>query len=96
MALLLSVTAPVWAIARPFNEAPLLKTMEVSARMFPLKAVVVSMVADETTRHQILHGSPPVIDEPGEVISDEADLNIQTPEEPVRVKFPVRVKAGEQ
>ena len=65
--------------------------MLVSARIFPMNAVVVSRVADETTLHHTLHGSPPVTDEPGDVMSVDADLKIQTPD-PVRVRFPVSVK----
>jgi hypothetical protein len=95
MTLLSNVTAPVWAKARPFKVAPVSKPMEVSARMVPSNEVVVSRVADETTLHHTLHGSPPVTDEPGDVMRDDADLNIQTPD-PERVRFPVSVKAPAQ
>ena len=91
--LLCSVTAPVCARARPFKSAPVFRVMLVSARIFPLNEVVVSRVADEATLHHTLHGSPPVTDEPGDVISvDNTDLKIQTPD-PLSVKFPVSMKA---
>jgi hypothetical protein len=69
--------------------------MEVSARIFPMNEVVVSRVAELATLHHTLHGSPPVTDEPGEVMSVDADLKIQTPD-PLSVKFPLNVKAVAQ
>jgi hypothetical protein len=86
-----NVTAPVCANARPFNVAPVFNVIEVSARILPMKLVVVSRVAELPILHQTLHGSPPVTDEPGEVISVDAVLNIHTPD-PVKFKLPVKVK----
>ena len=82
------VTAPVWAIARPFNDAPFFREMDVSARMFPTNEVVVSSVAELGTSHHTLQGSSPVTDEPGDVMSVDPDLKIQTPE-PLRTRFPL-------
>jgi hypothetical protein len=90
-----SVTAPVWARRRPFIDAPVLRLIEARARMLPLKLVPTSSVADEPTRHQTLQGSPPVTEEPGEVMSVSEDLKIQTPE-PLRVRFPVSENATAQ
>jgi hypothetical protein len=69
--------------------------MDVSARIFPMNEVIVSRVAELTTLHHTLHGSPPVTDEPGDVMSVAADLKIQTPD-PLRVEFPVSRKASAQ
>jgi hypothetical protein len=66
--------------------------MEVSARIFPKNEVVVSRVADVSALHHTLHGSPPVTDDAGDVMIVAADLKIQTPDDPVRVRFPVNVK----
>jgi hypothetical protein len=93
--LLSSVTAPVCAIARPFKVAPVCRLIDVRARMLPMKLVPVPRVADETTLHHTLHGSPPVTDEFAAVVRVAADLNIQTPE-PLSVRFPVRRKAPAQ
>jgi len=83
-------------MARPFRFAPPFKVMAVDARMFPSKDVVVSRVAEETALHQMLQGSPPVTDEPGNVMISAADLKIQTPDVPVRVRLPVSLKAPAQ
>jgi hypothetical protein len=60
-----------------------------------MNEVVVSRVAELTTLHHTLHGSPPVTDEPGDVMRVAADLKIQTPE-PLRARFPVSRKASAQ
>ena len=60
--------------------------------IFPINDVVVSRVAALPILHHTLHGSPPVTDEPGEVISVDTVLKIQTPDVPVRVKFLVSKK----
>src|SRR5680860_155681 len=86
-----NVTAPVCTKARPFKVAPVFNAIDVSARIFPIKLVVVSRVAELPILHHTLHGSPPVTDEPGDVISVDAVLKIQTPD-PVRVKSPVNEK----
>lgn len=87
-----SVTAPVCAKARPFNLAPVFKAIDVLARIFPMNEVFVPRVPDETSLHHTLHESPPVTDEPADVVSVDADLKIQTPD-PLRVRFPVSKKA---
>jgi hypothetical protein len=54
----------------------------------------VPRVPDATSLHHTLQGSPPVTDEPEEVVSPEASaaaLKIQTPD-PLRVRFPVSRK----
>ena len=76
----------------PFRTAPVFKALiPFWAIIVPINEVVVPRVAELPTRHQTLHGSPPVTDEPGDVISVDTDLKIQTPE-PVKVKFPLRLK----
>ena len=95
MALVSSITAPVCAKARPFKVAPVFNVMLVRARIFPMNEVVVPRVPDETSLHHTLHGSPPVTDEPDDVVSVDADLKIQTPD-PLRVRFPVSKKASAQ
>ena len=90
-----NVTAPVYAKARPFKVAPLFKVMDASARIFPKNEVVVSRVADVSALHHTLHGSPPVTDEPDDVMTVSADLKIQTPD-PLRVSVPDNLKASAQ
>ena len=87
-----NVTAPFCARARPFKFAPLVSVMDAKARIFPLNSEAVPSVAELPTLHHTLHGSPPVTDEPDDVISVESDLKIQTPDDPVRVRFPVSAK----
>ena len=65
--------------------------MSVSAKIFPMNEVVVSSVAELPTLHHTLQGSPPVTDEPGDVIRVDTVLKIQTPD-PVRFRFPDNVK----
>jgi hypothetical protein len=89
-------TSPVCARARPFNLAPVSRLMDVSARIFPMNLVVVWRVAELTTLHHTLHGSPPVTDEPDDVLSSDADLKIQTPDDPLSVRFPDSPKAPAQ
>ena len=50
-----NVTAPLRAYRLPLDIAPVVRVMEVSARMFPLKLVVVPMVAELPTCQKILH-----------------------------------------
>jgi hypothetical protein len=93
--LLSIVTAPVCARARPFKVAPLFRVMLVRARIFPMNEVLVSRVAELPILHHTLHGSPPVTDEPGDVMSVDADLKIQTPD-PLSTRFPVSLKSSAQ
>jgi hypothetical protein len=86
-----NVTAPVCAKALPFKVAPVSKVTDVSAKILPMRLVVVPRVAELPTLHHTLHGSLPVTDEPVDVVSDDAALKIQTPD-PERVKFPVSKK----
>jgi hypothetical protein len=60
-----------------------------------MNEVFVPRVAELTTLHHTLQGSPPVTFEPDDVMSVEADLKIQTPD-PLRVRFPVSMKAPAQ
>lgn len=90
-----NVTAPVCARALPFKLAPVCKVMDVDARIFPINAVPVPRVPDETSLHHTLHASPPVTDELADVVRVAADLKIHTPV-PLSVRFPVRRKASAQ
>jgi len=95
MVLSSSVTvAAVSAKTRPFKVAPVSKAV-VSATLLaiivPIKAVVVPSVAALPTLHHTLQGSPPVTDEPGDVMRVDTVLKIHTPE-PVRVRFPLSEK----
>jgi hypothetical protein len=91
MALESSVTAPVCARARPFKSAPVFRVMETDARMFPMNEVFVPIVAELPTFHHTLQGSPPVTDEPDDVVRVVAVSKIQTPD-PTRFRFPVSEK----
>src|SRR5450759_2328087 len=91
ISLVSNVTAPVCTRARPFKVAPVFILMDVSAKIFPMNEVVVSSVAKLPILHHTLQGSPPVTDEPGDVMSDDAVLKIQTPD-PTRFRFPVSEK----
>jgi hypothetical protein len=73
-------TAPFRANARPAKVAPVFIVIDARARIFPLNEVVVSRVVDVSDLHHILHGSPPVIDDPGAVTIVDSDRNIQTPD----------------
>ncbi len=88
-----SVTVPADnARTRPFKVAPVLRAVvPFWATMVPINDVVVPRVAELPILHQRLHGSPPVTDEPDDVMSVDTVLKIQTPD-PVRVRFPDRVK----
>ena len=59
--------------------------------MFPINDEFVSSVAELGTSHHTLQGSLPVTDEPGDVMSVDADLKIHTPE-PLRIRFPLSPK----
>ena len=83
------VTAPVCAMARPFKVAPVAIVMDVDARIFPIKDVFVPRVAELTTLHHTLHGSPPTILAVPEVMRSDDDLKIHTPD-PLRVSVPVK------
>lgn len=89
------VTA-AWAKARPFRVAPVCRARLVPARRLPSIVLLLPRILPaETMRHQILQGSPPVTVELAAVVMVEADLNIQTPE-PLKVRFPVNMKASAQ
>src|SRR6202035_4811307 len=94
MVLAFSVTVPAdSAKTRPFKVAPVFKAVvPFCAIIVPINDVVVSRVAELPILHQTLQGSPPVTDEPGDVIIVDTVLKIQTPEDPVRVRFPLNVK----
>ena len=95
MALESNVTEPVCAKARPSKLAPVCRLMDVEARIFPINEVFVPRVADETTLHHTLHGSPPTTLAVPEVMRVLADLKIQTPD-PLRVSVPDNSKASAQ
>jgi len=71
-----NVTEAVCARARPSKLAPVCSSMSVDARIFPMNVVYVPIVAELTSRHHVLHGSPSVIDEWDDVMSVAADLKI--------------------
>jgi len=75
-----SKVAPVFIALTPFCDITV-----------PINEVVVSRVVELPIRHHTLQGSPPVTDEPGEVMSVDTVLKIQTPE-PTRVRFPLSEK----
>jgi hypothetical protein len=93
MVLAFNVTVPAaCAKTRPFKIAPAFRAVvPLSAKILPINDVVVPRVAELPIRHHTLQGSPPVTDEPDDVISVDTVLKIQTPE-PVRVRFPLSVK----
>ena len=77
---------------RPFKVAPVFIALTpLSANIFPLNAVVVSSVTELPTLHKTLQASPPVIDEPGDVIRVDTVLKIWTPF-PVSYRFPLSEK----
>lgn len=77
---------------RPFNLAPVFMALApFCEKTFPMNEVDVSRVVELPIRHHTLHGSPPVTDEPGDVMSVDTVLKIQTPD-PVRVRFLVSRK----
>lgn len=61
MVLVSIVTAPFRANARPSIEAPVVRVMEVNARMFPLKTVPVPRVAELPTCQKTLHALAPLM-----------------------------------
>jgi hypothetical protein len=77
---------------RPFKVAPVSRAVTpFCAIIVPINEVVVPSVAELPILHHTLQGSPPVTDEPDEVIIVDTVLKIQTPD-PVRVRFPLKVK----
>jgi hypothetical protein len=85
------VTAPVCANTRPVKFAAVFMEIDVSAKTFPMNEVPVPRVAELPILHHTLQGSPPVTDEPGDVIRVVTVLKIQTPD-PTRDRFPVNEK----
>jgi hypothetical protein len=57
-----------------------------------MNEVDVPRVVELPIRHHTLHGSPPVTDEPDDVMRVETVLKIQTPVDPTRFRVPVRKK----
>lgn len=81
MLLVSSVTAPLRANARPDTPAPVFSVMLVSARILPLNAVVVPIVALDPICQYTLHGEPPLMittDEPLAVVSALPILKTKT------------------
>ena len=92
-----NVTAPVCAKARPFKLALVAILIEVRARILPVNTVLVPIVAELTTLHQTLQGSPPTTEASPEVVKADADLKIQTsPVDPFSVSVPVKLKSSAQ
>jgi len=84
------------AKALPFKVAPVCIAMLVPDRMLPSRLLFEPIILPaETSLHQMLHGSPPVTEEPAAVVSVAADLKIQTPD-PLSVRFPVIKNASAQ
>jgi len=88
-----NVTVPALrAKNRPFKVAPVFIAFTPFCEItVPMNEVVVSRVVELPILHHTLQGSPPVTDEPGDVISVDTVLKIQTPV-PVRVRFPLSEK----
>lgn len=84
-----NVTVPAdSAKKRPSKVAPLFMALTPFCDItVPMNAVVVSRVVELPILHHTLQGSPPVTDEPGDVMSVDTVLKIQTPD-PVRLRFP--------
>ena len=62
---------------RPSKVAPLFMAFTpLRANIFPINEVVVSSVTELPTLHHTLQGSPPVTDEPGEVMSVDTVLKM--------------------
>ena len=77
---------------RPFKVAPVCMALTpFSAKIFPMNEVVVPRVTELPILHHTLQGSPPVTDEPGDVMSVDTVLKIQTPD-PVRFRLPLSEK----
>jgi hypothetical protein len=77
---------------RPFKVAPVFIALAPFCDItVPINDVVVSRVVELPILHQTLQGSPPVTDDPGDVMSVDTVLKIQTPD-PVRVSLPLREK----
>lgn len=81
---------------RPFKLAPVCIATLVPERTLPTMVLLAPKILPaETNRHQTLHESPPVTDDPAAVVKVAADLKIQTPD-PLKVKLPVIEKASAQ
>jgi hypothetical protein len=93
MVLPCSVTPPLRARARPFNEAPVANEIDVRARMLPTNDVVVANVAELPTCQKTLHACTPPVSRtllPGAVVSPLTDWKINTElAPPERVTVPV-------
>jgi hypothetical protein len=94
MVLSFNVTVPTLnAKNRPFKVAPEFIAFTPSCEItVPMNEVVVSRVVEEPILHHTLQGSPPVTDEPGDVMSVDTVLKIHTPVFPVRARCPVSKK----
>lgn len=71
--------AAACAKTRPFKVAPLFKAVEsatLAVTIFPLNAVVVPRVAALPILHHTLQASPPVTDEPDDVMSVDTVLKM--------------------
>jgi hypothetical protein len=93
--LLIRVTAPVCARARPAMLALSLRVMEARAMMVPTKVVVVSRVAELPTCQNTFHAWAPLISltvAPGAVTSVLPIWKMKTPS-PLRMSVPVSVGA---
>jgi hypothetical protein len=66
--------------------------IEAKASIFPTKLVPVPRVVEVADLHHTLHGSPPETVELDDVMIVVADLNIQTPDDPLSVRFPLSWK----
>ena len=90
-----SVTAPLRARSRPQIRAVVVSVIEVSARMFPWKAVAVPRVADEPICQNTPQPTPPFVKmtlDPEAVVSVVPILKIQTEAglpRPLSVSWPV-------
>jgi hypothetical protein len=88
------VTPPLRAKARPFNEAPVAKEIDVRARMLPTNDVVVPNVAELPTCQNTLQACTPPVSTtllPGAVVSPLTDWKIKTEfASPESVTVPVR------
>ena len=77
---------------RPFSVALVcIALAPFCATMVPMNEVVVSSVTELPTLHQTAQGSPPVTEEPGDVISVDTVWKIQSPD-PTRFRFPLSEK----
>ena len=95
--LLISVAAPFRAKSPPSSLAPLFRVILWSARIYPLKTVVVSRVAELVTCQKILQLLPvPTTDAPGPVVSELPILKTHTSVAmPVSVSTPDNITEDE-